>query len=61
MNKLNEFARLKFTIRLNMKRGLSMFKFFILLLEDMNLRIGNGQANITESTLFKELYFHFNE
>lgn len=47
MNKLNEFAQLKFMIRLNMKRGLTMFKFFVILLEGLNKSIGNGEANIT--------------
>jgi hypothetical protein len=48
-------------IRLNMKKGLTAFKFLYILMETINKRVGREDVNITESSLFKELYFHFNE
>lgn len=44
-----------------MKRGLSNFKFFILLLENISKSVGRPEVNITQSTLFNEMYFHFEE
>jgi hypothetical protein len=44
-----------------MKRGLTIFKFFILLLENLNKTLGSPAVDISTSTLFREIYFHFNE
>ena len=60
-NRMSRFKPFKDQLRLKIKRCLYMFRYIIILAETMKFKATNQAVNITQSTLFKELLFHFNE